>query len=177
MKRILAILILIFMVVLHATNIANAISYETPSSIQIVQYRTKPLFNVAPAKKAPAKEEPAKIEVKAEIKTEIKTEKNEAETKKEKNAPDSMVHHRATWYKTEGTRVHREHPTAAYNLVPKGTMLLVTNLANQKSCIVEVTDRMGKSGRHFIDLSHSAFGYLANHSTGAIKVVVKILEQ
>lgn len=170
MKRILAILILIFMVVLHATNIANAISYETPSSIQIVQYRTKPLFNVAPAKKAPAKEEPAK-------KIEVKAEKNEAETKKEKNFPDSMVHHRATWYKTEGTRVHREHPTAAYNLVPKGTMLLVTNLANQKSCTVEVTDRMGKSGRHFIDLSHSAFGYLANHSTGAIKVVVKILEQ
>ena len=164
MKRILAILILIFTVGLHATNIASAITNETP---RIKQSTTKPLFN------APSKNSIAKKEKKEPVEKEKPTESVE----KKNHVPDSMVHHRATWYKTEGTRVHREHPTAAYNLVPKGTKLLITNLANQKSCIVEVTDRMGKSGKHFIDLSHSAFGYLASHSTGAIKVVVKILEQ
>lgn len=88
--------------------------------------------------------------------------------------------HKATWYRTEGTRVHKEHPeihgTAAYNFVPRGTKLLITNTNNNKSCIVEVTDRMGKKSKNHIDLSHKAFGTLSNHSYGAIIVIVKILE-
>lgn len=175
MKRILAILILIFTVGLHATNIASAITYETPTNAKTKQDSTRPLFRIPTKSMKPLFSSSKKKNI--DNPKEERAEKIVQNTKKEKHVPDSMAHHRATWYKTEGTRVHREHPTAAYNLVPKGTKLLITNLANQKSCIVEVTDRMGKNGRHFIDLSHSAFGYLANHSTGAIKVVVKILEQ
>ena len=89
-------------------------------------------------------------------------------------------HHKATWYRTEGTRVHKEHPeihgTAAYNFAPRGTRLLVTNKQNGKSCVVEVTDRMGHRKPNHIDLSHSAFGILSNHSYGRISVIVKILE-
>jgi rare lipoprotein A (peptidoglycan hydrolase) len=70
--------------------------------------------------------------------------------------------------------VHREYPTAAYNHVPKGTKLLVTNTKTQKTCVVEVTDRNGM-GKYHIDLSHMAFGSLADHSIGTIKVFVKIL--
>lgn len=92
------------------------------------------------------------------------------------NKPDSTIHHKATWYKTEGTRVHRDYPTAAYNYAPRGSKLLVTNLVNNKSCVVEVTDRNGM-GKYHIDLSHSAFGYLEEHSRGTVKVLVKILEQ
>ena len=92
------------------------------------------------------------------------------------NKHDSTIHHKATWYKTEGTRVHRDYPTAAYNYAPRGSKLLVTNLVNNKSCVVEVTDRNGM-GKYHIDLSHSAFGYLEEHSRGTIKVLVKILEQ
>ena len=83
-------------------------------------------------------------------------------------------HHKATWYKTNGTRVHREYPTAAYNLVPRGTKLLVTNIETGDTCVVEVTDRH-KMGRNHIDLSHSAFGKLAKHSKGTIKVLVEQL--
>jgi rare lipoprotein A (peptidoglycan hydrolase) len=85
-------------------------------------------------------------------------------------------HHHATWYRTEGSLVHREHPTAAYNFTPKGTKLLVINALSGDSCIVEVTDRMGKSIPNRIDLSHSAFGQIAKHSHGVAKVIVKILQ-
>lgn len=99
--------------------------------------------------------------------------KNESSKKPEiENKPKN--HHNATWYKTNGTRVHREYPTAAYNLVPRGTKLLVTNIETGDTCVVEVTDRH-KMGRNHIDLSHSAFGKLAKHSTGRIKVLVEQL--
>lgn len=88
------------------------------------------------------------------------------------------IHHKATWYRTEGTRVHKEHSeihgTAAYNFTPKGTRLKITNLANGKHCIVEVTDRMGNRLPGRIDLSHSAFGALENHARGAIKVTIEV---
>jgi rare lipoprotein A (peptidoglycan hydrolase) len=84
-------------------------------------------------------------------------------------------HHTATWYHTKPhPKVHREHPTAAYNLVPRGTWLLVRNISTGDSCIVEVTDRHGM-GRNHIDLSHMAFGILAKHSIGRIKVIVEQL--
>ena len=99
--------------------------------------------------------------------------KNESSKKPEiENKPKK--HHNATWYKTNGTRVHREYPTAAYNLVPRGTKLLVTNILTGDTCVVEVTDRH-KMGRNHIDLSHSAFGKLAKHSIGTIKVLVEQL--
>ena len=44
-----------------------------------------------------------------------------------------------------------------------------------KSCIVIVTDRMGRKGRN-IDLSLSAFGLIADHATGRVNVDVKILD-
>ena len=97
--------------------------------------------------------------------------KNEAKALKPSNQ------HNATWYKTDGTRVHRKHPTAAYNFAPKGTKILVTSLVNKKTCIVEVTDRMEYKNPNHIDLSYSAFGYLASHSTGTIKVIVKIIKK
>lgn len=85
-------------------------------------------------------------------------------------------HHRATWYKTEGSRVHREHPTAAYNYAPIGSKLLIINANSGDSIIVEVTDRMGDKRKNHIDLSHKAFGSISNHAVGTIKVIVKILE-
>lgn len=84
--------------------------------------------------------------------------------------------HKATWYQTEGTRVHRPYPTAAYNFAPRGTLLHITNTINNKSCTVEVTDRMGNRKSNHIDLSHSAFGMIADHSTGIINVIVKTLD-
>ncbi len=86
-------------------------------------------------------------------------------------------HHYATWYHTKGTRVHRKHPTAAYNYVPRGTKLLITNVSTGDTCLVEVTDRMGTKKRNVIDLSHMAFGILSKHSAGVIKVKIEIYEE
>jgi rare lipoprotein A (peptidoglycan hydrolase) len=123
--------------------------------------------------------EPPKKEASNTKKAKAKTSKSKP--KKEKKAPAKAVKlaavdpdplHRATWYRTEGTRVHKEHPTAAYNHAPRGSFLLVINEKNGKSCIVEVTDRMGSRKHKTIDLSHKAFGMLASHSYGCITVKV-----
>ena len=87
----------------------------------------------------------------------------------------------ATWYDrhgantASGVKMHRDSLTAAYNSVPLHTKLKITNLMNNKSCIITVTDRMGNKTPNRIDLSYKAFGEIANHSQGKIKVsVVKL---
>jgi rare lipoprotein A len=87
----------------------------------------------------------------------------------------------ATWYDmhgaltASGTRMHRDSLTAAYNSVPLYTKLKVTNLVNDKTCIVTVTDRMGNKTPNRIDLSYKAFGEIANHNQGRITVnIIKL---
>jgi rare lipoprotein A (peptidoglycan hydrolase) len=92
-------------------------------------------------------------------------------------------HHIATWYDlhgrktSSGQRMHRDSATAAYNHVPLGTRLLVTNTRNNKSCVVKVTDRMGHTTKKtkYIDLSKAAFGFLSHHGAGRIIVTIKHL--
>lgn len=55
-----------------------------------------------------------------------------------------------------------------------GTMLKVTNVNNGKSVTVRVNDR-GGFGNNTIDLTHGAFGQIANHSSGRIKVNVEVV--
>jgi rare lipoprotein A (peptidoglycan hydrolase) len=161
MKRILAILILIFIATLYTTNIVYTISNEEkPLITKVNKFQKKIIHKVS-----------KKIRTK-KIKVSILEPKPIVINR---SIPDSSIHHNATWYKTDGTRVHRDYPTAAYNHVPKGTKLLVTNTNNQKTCVVEVTDR-NRMGKYHIDLSHMAFGSLADHSIGTIKVLVKTLE-
>ena len=58
--------------------------------------------------------------------------------------------------------------TAAYNHVPLGTILKVTNIKNNKSVIVKVNDRCGINSR--VDLSQKAFSSIADLKSGIIKV-------
>lgn len=84
----------------------------------------------------------------------------------------------ATWYNMHGSKtasgvkMHRDSCTAAYNDVTFGTKLLVTNVSNNKACVVTVTDKMGCKNKNRIDLSYKAFGTIANHKQGKIKVTV-----
>lgn len=57
-----------------------------------------------------------------------------------------------------------------------GTMLRVTNLANKKSVVVRVTDR-GHLGNHTIDLTYGAFGKIAKHRDGRVKIKVEVLKK
>lgn len=85
----------------------------------------------------------------------------------------------ATWYNMHGAktasgeRMHRDSLTAAYNSKPFGTKLEVTNMDNLKVCTVRVTDRMGGKGKGKIDLSYAAFGRIANHGQGRIRVKIR----
>ena len=60
--------------------------------------------------------------------------------------------------------------TAAYNHIPLGTTLKVTNIKNNKSVIVKVNDRCGINSR--IDLSQKAFSSIADLKSGIIKVKI-----
>jgi len=153
MKRITAALLLIFISSLILNNFFASINFKVNNTIKV------------------------KNEVKDSTIVKVSNEKDTIVSKPSKPIiiNDSKKHHTATWYHTKPhPKVHREHPTAAYNLVPRGTWLLVRNISTGDSCVVEVTDRHGM-GRNHIDLSHMAFGILSKHSVGRIKVIVEQL--
>ena len=56
-----------------------------------------------------------------------------------------------------------------------GTKLKVTNLKNNKSVIVTVTDR-GAFGNRTIDLTYGAFGKIASYRDGRIKIKVQVVK-
>jgi rare lipoprotein A len=90
--------------------------------------------------------------------------------------------HIATWYNLHGNktasgeRFHKDSLTAAYNFVKLGTYLKVTNISNEESVIVKVTDRMGNKTANRIDLSISAFDSIANLSSGKVKVIIEVIK-
>lgn len=55
---------------------------------------------------------------------------------------------------SDGSKYHRDSLTCAHKRYPLGTLLKVTNLKNDKSIVVKVTDRCGS--RRIIDLSYAA---------------------
>ena len=109
-------------------------------------------------------------EVKKEVQEEVKV------------IEDESVTHIATWYNLHGNRTasgerfHKDSLTAAYNYVKLGTYLKVTNINNEESVIVKVTDRMGNKTPNRIDLSISAFDSIANLSSGKVKVMIEIIK-
>ena len=84
----------------------------------------------------------------------------------------------ATWYdmhgriSASGVRMHRDSATCAYNALPMGTKLLITNTENNKQCVAVITDRMGNKTPNRIDLSYKAFGNIAKHKQGVVKVKI-----
>jgi rare lipoprotein A len=65
--------------------------------------------------------------------------------------------------------------TAACNVLPLGTWIKVTNVRNEKSVIVEVTDRLHPKNKRLIDLSRIAAQKLGYISAGLAKVRVEVL--
>ena len=66
--------------------------------------------------------------------------------------------------------------TAAHKTLKFGTKLEVTNVKNDKTVIVEVTDRGPFVPGRILDLSQEAFSRIANVSTGVIKIKYKVLD-
>jgi rare lipoprotein A len=90
----------------------------------------------------------------------------------------------ATYYGDRYKTVRKTASGEAFNMhamtcaAPKkykfGTRLRVTNLVNNKSVIVRVTDR-GAFGHSTIDLTYAAFGKIAKHRDGRVNIKLEVL--
>jgi len=67
--------------------------------------------------------------------------------------------------------------TAAHRTLPFGTRLLVTNLENNKSVVVTVTDRGPKKADRLIDVSLNAAAVLEMLPAGVVKVRVEVVNE
>lgn len=77
---------------------------------------------------------------------------------------------------TSGRRFDNNKYTAAHKKLPFGTKVKVTNEANGKSVIVEITDRGPFVKSREIDLSKRAFNDIASrHDDGGMKVTIAVL--
>jgi rare lipoprotein A len=96
-----------------------------------------------------------------------------------KNAHASYYHDKFNGKKTaSGKRFDNSKLTAAHRKFPFGTKLRVTNEANGKSVIVEVTDRGPFARGREIDLSKKAFmDITSNKRSGAVIVKIEELQK
>lgn len=96
-----------------------------------------------------------------------------------KNAHASYYANRFHGRRTASGRVYDKNKlTAAHKSFPFGTKVRVTNEANGKSVIVEVTDRGPFVRGREIDLSRKAFYTIASSSgMGYIKVTLEVLQK
>lgn len=77
-----------------------------------------------------------------------------------------------------GRRYDKDKLTAAHKSLPFGTFVRVTNEANGKSVVVEITDRGPFVRGREIDLSRKAFYTIANSSgAGYIKVTLEVAKK
>lgn len=78
---------------------------------------------------------------------------------------------------TNGEIYRPEKYTAACNILPLNTWIKVTNLKNNKSVIVKITDRMNHKNKRLVDLSHAAAKKLGYLSNGLTRVKVEVLHK
>lgn len=77
-----------------------------------------------------------------------------------------------------GKKYDKNKYSAAHKKLPFGTIIKVTNEANGKSVLVEVTDRGPFVRSREIDLSRKAFMEIANNkSSGKMNVTLEILQK
>lgn len=74
-----------------------------------------------------------------------------------------------------GKKFDQNRLTAAHNKLPLGTFVRVRNLRNNKTVIVEITDRMHHKNKRLIDLSKAAALELNFVRQGLTKVQVDVV--
>lgn len=76
---------------------------------------------------------------------------------------------------SSGEKFHQKKMTCAHRTLPFGTMLRVTNLANNKEVVVTVTDRGPFKKGRIIDLSRAAAKKLDFIKDGCTKVQIEVI--
>lgn len=96
-----------------------------------------------------------------------------------KNAHASYYHNKFNGKRTaSGKRFDNNKYTAAHKKLPFGTIVKVTNEANGKFVIVEITDRGPFSKVREIDLSRRAFmEIVSNKNSGSVMVKLEVIEK
>ncbi len=74
-----------------------------------------------------------------------------------------------------GEVLDKDELTCAHPTLPFGTMLEVTNLSNNKWCVVRVNDRGPYAHGRLIDVTHKSAKHLGMFGSGVIKVKVTIV--
>lgn len=75
-----------------------------------------------------------------------------------------------------GQIFHSHKISAAHPWLPMGTKVEVTNLQNNKSIIVTINDRMGKSSGYLLDMSAAAARKIGlTASKGIARIKLKVL--
>jgi rare lipoprotein A len=88
----------------------------------------------------------------------------------------SFYHDKYQGRVTRSGEIFDQHKmTCASNVYPIGTVLLVTNILNNKSVKVKVNDT-GNFTKVTVDLSKDAFKQIANPDFGIIQVKIKIIK-
>lgn len=82
----------------------------------------------------------------------------------------AKLHGRRT---ASGEVYHKDSLVCAHKTLKFGTLLRITNTANDSVIVVRVIDRMGKSSPHIIDLSSGAAKRLGFLGKGIAKVKVE----
>src|SRR5688572_7299960 len=91
----------------------------------------------------------------------------------------------ASWYGTKyhgrkssnGEVYNKTNLTAAHPSLPFGTQVKVTNLSNNQSVVVRITDRGPFKGHRLIDLSEAAARKIDMIRSGTAVVTMEILEK
>ena len=86
----------------------------------------------------------------------------------------------ASWYRVPADSIARRRAgvnelTAAHNRLPLGTLVLVTNLSNNKSAIVRITDRGIPPGQCTIDICQEAAQQIGSLREGVARVRLEVL--
>ncbi|MFA0508544.1 MULTISPECIES: septal ring lytic transglycosylase RlpA family protein [unclassified Vibrio] len=90
----------------------------------------------------------------------------------------------ASWYgdkfhgklTASGETYNKNAYTAAHKTLPFGTIVRVTNTANNKSVDVKINDRGPYVKGRVIDLSHKAFSQIGDVKKGVVKVKIEIID-
>jgi rare lipoprotein A len=67
--------------------------------------------------------------------------------------------------------------TCACNRLPLNTWIKVTNLANNKTVVVQVTDRLAANNKRVVDLTTRAAKELGFYNAGLAKVKVEVVKK
>jgi rare lipoprotein A len=76
-----------------------------------------------------------------------------------------------------GELYDKDKMTCAHNSLPLGSWIKVTNLRNNRSVTVRITDRLHPKNKRLVDLSRAAAAKLGYLNRGLTRVKVEVLEK